>query len=61
MGLVSFSVLAYYGKPDRADRHQRVLAAPQPRQIVPVTDEQLIVVRGSRWSVIPAVRDRISG
>ncbi len=55
MGLVSFSVLAHYGKPDRADRHRRLLAGPQPRQIVPITDEQLIVVRGSRWRVIPAV------
>lgn len=54
MGLVSFSVLPHYGKPDRANRHRRLLAEPQPRQIVPVTDEQLIVVRGSRWKVIPA-------
>jgi dipeptidase E len=54
MGLVPFSVLAHYGDPDRADRHRRLLAAPQPRQIVPVTNEQLIVVRGPRWSVIPA-------
>jgi dipeptidase E len=54
MGLVSFSVLAHYGDPERADRHRQLLAAPRPRQIVPVTDEQL-VVRGSRWSVIPAV------
>jgi dipeptidase E len=53
--LVSFSVLTHYGDPERADRHRRLLAAPQPRQIVPVTDEQLVVVRGSRWSVIPAV------
>lgn len=55
MGLVSFSVLAHYGKPDRADRHRHLLAGPQPRQIVPITDEQLIVVRGSRWRVLPAV------
>jgi dipeptidase E len=54
MGLVSFSVLAHYGDPDRADRHHGLLAAP-PRQIVPVTDEQLIVVRGLSWSVISAV------
>lgn len=54
MGLVSFSVLAHYGKPDRADRHRRLLAGPQPRPIVPITDEQLIVVRGSRSRVIPA-------
>jgi dipeptidase E len=55
MGLVAFSVLAHYGTPDRADRHRRLLAGPRPRQIVPITDEQLIVVRGSRWRVIPAV------
>jgi dipeptidase E len=55
MELVSFSVLAHYGDPDRAERHRRLLAAPQPRPIVPVTDAQLIVVRGSRRSVIPAV------
>jgi dipeptidase E len=57
MGLVSFSVLAHYGDPGRADRHRRLLAAPQPqpRRIIPVTDEQLIVVRGSRWRVVPAV------
>lgn len=55
IGLVCFSVLSHYGKPDRADRHRRLLAGPQPRPIVPVTDEQLIVVRGSRWRVISAV------
>jgi dipeptidase E len=54
MGLVPFSVLAHYGDPDRAGRHHRLLTEPQPRQIVPVTDEQLIVVRGAGWSVIPA-------
>jgi len=54
MGLVAFSVLAHHGQPDRAERHRRLLAEPQPRQIVPVTDEQLIVVRGSGWRVIPA-------
>jgi peptidase E len=53
--LVSFSVLAHYGDPDRAERHRQLLAAAQPRPIVPVTDAQLIVVRGSRRSVIPAV------
>ena len=55
MGLVSFSVLAHYGDPDRAERHRHLLAAPQPRPVVPVTGAQLIVVRGSRRSVIPAV------
>lgn len=55
MGLVSFSVLAHYGKLDRAGRHRRLLAGPQLRQIVPITDEQLIVVRRSHWRVIPAV------
>ena len=55
MGLVCFSVLAHYGTPERADRHRHLLAGPQPRQIVPITDEQLIVVRGSRWRVAPAV------
>lgn len=55
MGLVPFSVLAHYGDPDRADRHRRLLATPQPRQIVTVTNEQLVVIRGPWWSVIPAV------
>jgi peptidase E len=55
MELVSFSVLAHYGDPDRAERHRHLLAAPQPRPVVPVTGAQLIVVRGSRRSVIPAV------
>jgi hypothetical protein len=55
MGLVSFSVLAHYVDPVRTERHRRLLAAPRPRQIVPVTDERLIVVRGSRRSVLPAV------
>jgi hypothetical protein len=31
------------------------LAAPQPHPVVPVTGAQLIVVRGSRRSVIPAM------
>lgn len=57
MGLVSFSVLAHYGDPDRTDRHRRLLTTPQPRQIVPVTDEQLIVARRPHWSVIPAAGD----
>ena len=55
MELVSLSVLAHYGDPDRAKRHRHLLAAPQPRPVVPVTGAQLIVVRGSRRSVIPAV------
>lgn len=54
MGRVSFSVLTHYGDPHRAGRHRRLLAAPHPRQIVPVTDGQLIVVRGSSWSVVRA-------
>ncbi|WP_300609754.1 hypothetical protein [Trebonia sp.] len=56
MELVSFSVLAHYGDPERAERHRQLLAAPRSRLIVPVTDGQLIVVRGSRRSAIPAVR-----
>ena len=55
MELVSFSVLAHYGDPDRAERYRQLLAAPQPRPVVPVTDAHLIVVRGSRRSVNPAV------
>jgi dipeptidase E len=55
MELVSFSVLAHYGDPGRAERHRQLLAAPQPRPVVPVTGAQLIVVRGSRRSVMPAV------
>jgi hypothetical protein len=42
-------------KPDRVDRHHRLLAEPQPRQIVPVSDQQLIIVRGSGWKIIPVV------
>jgi dipeptidase E len=55
MGLVPFLVLPHYGGPGSADRHRRLLATRQQRPIVPISDEQLIVVRGTRWHVIPAV------
>jgi peptidase E len=55
MGLVPFSVIAHYGDPARADRHRVLLDSPQPREIVPVTNEQLIVVRGIQRTVVPAV------
>jgi peptidase E len=56
MGLVPFSVIAHYGDPARAARHRALLESPQPREIVPVTNEQLIVVRGTQRTVVPAVR-----
>ena len=55
MGLVPFSVIAHYGDPARADRHRALLASTQVREIVPVTNEQLIVVRGAQRSVVPAM------
>jgi len=55
MGLVPFSVVAHYGDPARADRHRALLESTQVREIVPVTNEQLIVVRGTQRSVVPAV------
>jgi hypothetical protein len=48
--LVRSEALVYVGM--SAGAH---LAAPQPRPVVPVTGAQLIVIRGSRRSVIPAV------
>jgi dipeptidase E len=56
MGLVPFSVIAHYGDPARADRHRALLESTQVREIVPVTNEQLIVVRGTQRAVVPAVR-----
>jgi peptidase E len=55
MGLVPFSVIAHYGDPARADRHRELLASAQVREIVPLTNEQLIVVRGAQRSVVSAV------
>jgi dipeptidase E len=55
MGLVPFSVLAHHGDPARAARHRDLLRAPQPRAVVPVTDEQLIVVRGEQWRLVSAL------
>jgi dipeptidase E len=56
MGLVPFSVVPHYGQEHRADHHRRILASPQTRPLVPITDEQFVVVRGTQWSVVPAVR-----
>jgi hypothetical protein len=55
MGLVPFSVIAHDGDPARADRHRELLESRQVREIVPVTNEQLIVVRGAQRDVVSAL------
>jgi dipeptidase E len=55
IGLVPFSVVPHFGQEHRAEHHARILSSPQVRPLVPITDEQLIVVRGGRWNVASAI------
>jgi dipeptidase E len=55
MGLVPFSVVTHFGQEHRAEHHAEILSRPQVRPLVPITDEQFIVVRGGSWSVVSAM------
>jgi dipeptidase E len=55
MGLVPFSVVPHFGQEHRAEHHSQILSRPQVRPLVPITDEQFIVVQGRWWSVVSAM------
>lgn len=59
LALVPFSALPHHGNPMLRERHERVLAEDHPREIVPVSDEQLILVHGKKWQVVSAVDPEI--
>jgi dipeptidase E len=55
MGIVPFSVVPHFGQEHRAEHHSQILSRPQVRPLVPITDEQFIVVCGTSWTIVSAV------
>ena len=61
MGLVPFRVLPHFDQPGRAERLGRLLTDPSiPFELVPLTDEEAVEVRGTRWRRVSAASSTTS-
>lgn len=52
LGLVGIAVLPHDDEPDRAAHHEALVAANPERELVRLTDERAVVVRGDEWEVV---------
>lgn len=54
LGLVGFTVLPHDDEPGRAAHHEALCAANPGLELVRLTDDRAVVVRGGEWEIVPS-------
>lgn len=52
LGLVRITVLPHDDEPGRAEHHAALVAAHPERELVRLTDDRAVVVRGDEWEIV---------